>query len=87
VLDDEAQVRDMIGRFRITYNARLASHADKRSGGPLTFAPCEVVIEGGLATATCPVRPPPLDVSEPSAWRFTLQQAGAAWAIRSIAAN
>ena len=84
VHDDEALVRQAIEQFRLTYNARLVSHNDRRPGGPLRFEACDIAIVGDRAAATCSGSSRSPDDGEPYVWTFTLEGADRRWAIRSI---
>jgi sortase A len=84
VHDDEALVRQAIEQFRLTYNARLVSHNDRRPEGPLRFEACDIAIVGDRAAATCAGSSRSHDDGEPYVWTFTFEGADRRWAIRSI---
>jgi sortase A len=84
--DDDVLVRLAIEQFRLTLNARLATHGEVRPGGPLRFQACGIIVEGNTATATCDPASDSPDGHEP-AWTFTLGRAGGAWAIKSVASD
>ena len=82
--DDESLARQAIERFRLSYNARFASHGEQRPGGALSFQACQVVLDGALATATCQTASPSPDSLEVLERTFTLRKLGGAWAIESV---
>jgi sortase A len=81
--DDEALVRQAIERFRMTYNARFASHGE-RAGGPLTFQSCRVTLDVDSATATCQSAAAPADTLDVLERTFSLRKIGGVWAIKSF---
>jgi sortase A len=81
--DDETRVQEAIERFVATYNARLISHSDHRPGGLLRFQTCDVDITEDWAAATCKAASGLPDDREATFWNFTVERAGAQWAIRS----
>lgn len=82
-LDDDAVVRQVVERYRLTYNARLVQE-DEATAGLLTFDGCDVTIVQGGATVSCETSSRSRMGLERQVRRFTLERAGGAWAIRSI---
>ena len=85
---DEGAVRQVVERFRIAYNSRLASHPET-GAATLSFASCEVSINGDQATASCDgaaIRPS-TDGEERGQRDFALERAATGWAIRSVIAR
>jgi hypothetical protein len=86
-VDDETLVRQTIERFRLTYNARLVSHNDVRSDGPLRFEGCIVAVAGDYATARCTTSAESPEGSDAPAWTSMLSRGRDGWMIRSIVTN
>jgi sortase A len=86
--DDTTLVRQAIGRFRVTYNARLVSHHDVRPGGLLEFHSCDVALADNRAIAWCETGSPsgPGD-GERSTWTIGLERADQGWAIKTIVSD
>ena len=80
-VDDETLLRHSIERFRLTYNARLASHNE---GAPLGPQRCDVAIASEGASASCVSSSPGRDGADPEPRHFTFERADDGWAIRSI---
>jgi sortase A len=80
-VDDQTLVRHAIERFRLTYNARLASHNE---GTPLGPQKCDIVIARDGASASCVSSSPGRDSADPEQRHFTFERADVGWAIRSI---
>jgi sortase A len=88
VTEDETLVRQVIERFRVTYNARLLSHHDVRPSGPLKFQSCTVAVALDQATAACEVASSALPSDgEAHVWEITLERTDTGWAMRSLVAN
>ena len=85
--DDTTLVRQAIGRFRVTYNARLVSHNDVRAGGLLEFQPCDVALADNRAVATCATGSPSEPDDRASAWTIRLERADDSWAIKTIVSD
>ena len=84
--DDESSVQRVLERYRRIYNARLASEATTSSDRPLTFRPCQIVVNDDRATAECE------DADQASSElargrTFILDRVDDTWAIRSITVN
>jgi len=84
--DDETLVRQAIERFRVTYNARLVSRNDVRTGGALMFQSCDIAIDGDQAGAHCETASGSADDGRRRVWTLTLQRADDDWRIREIVA-
>ena len=82
--NDDELVREALTRFRLAYNARLASRAETARVGPLAFAGCDVSISFDWAAAVCTGAAKSTATGLASTWHFTLQRAEADWAIREI---
>jgi LPXTG-site transpeptidase (sortase) family protein len=79
--DDDTLVRHSIERFRLTYNARLASHNEGTPLGPQT---CDVVIAADGASASCTSSSPARDGADSERRDFSLERVDDGWAIRSV---
>jgi hypothetical protein len=84
--DDESSVQRVLERYRRIYNARLASEATTSSDRPLTFRPCQIVVNDDRATAECE------DADQASSElargrTFILDRVDDTWAIRTITVN
>lgn len=82
--DDEAVVRSVIERFRLTYNARLIRNREVDPEEPLTFQACDVAVTGDQAAATCHAASRVSDDGGPAVWTAALLRADGEWAIKSI---
>jgi LPXTG-site transpeptidase (sortase) family protein len=82
-LDDEILVRQVVERYRLTYNALLARD-DRIASEPLRFRRCEVSLTDGQAEASCEASSKGANGAEPQVRTFILQRAGEGWAIRSV---
>jgi sortase A len=80
-VDDQTLVRHSIERFRLTYNARLASHNE---GTPLGRQRCDVVIASDRASASCVSSSTGRDSADLERRDFTFERADHGWAIRSV---
>jgi hypothetical protein len=80
-------VRDAVENFRLTYNARLISRNDVRSGGPLRFRACDVFVTGDHAAAICETLSQLPDDGEREAWTVSLERVDEGWTIKSIAVD
>jgi len=76
-LDDEAQIRQAIGRFVAAYRSRWM---------PLAFETCDLTRQPTTASATCRTRPAGdvQTVGTADVWTFTLQKSTSAWKILSV---
>ena len=84
IVDDELLVRQLVERFRITYNGRLISRGELGMAGLLTFDRCEVTLTGDRGVAACESRPPRSSPTDPTGRTFMLERSDAGWAIKSI---
>ena len=82
--DDTTLVRQAIERFRVTYNARLVSHNDRRPGGLLEFHSCDIALADKRAIATCASSSPSGPGDGTAAWTIGLERADQGWAIKRI---
>jgi LPXTG-site transpeptidase (sortase) family protein len=85
-INDEARVREVLERFRLTYNSQLAKHGATGPDGFVTFDSCDVaVVAGTTATATCggALSPSSEGVSIQT-WAFELGTVGGEWTITSV---
>jgi sortase A len=85
--DDTTLVRQVIERFRVTYNARLTSHNDVRPGGLLEFRSCDVAIAEHSAIARCATGSPPESADGAGVWTIRLDRADHGWATKTIASD
>lgn len=82
--DDESLIRQTLMRFRLAYNARLASRAETRHLPPLTFAHCDVSVDGDAAGVQCGASRPAPESGVAATWLFALERDGAGWAIKEV---
>ena len=82
-LDDGAIVRQVVERYRLAYNARVVQK-NQATSGLLTFHTCDVSITGTEAMVSCEASSQSQNGLEQQIRRFTLERAGAAWAIRAM---
>jgi len=80
-VNDQTLVRHSIERFRLTYNARLASHNEGTPLGPQT---CAVVIASDRASASCTSSSPGRDGADSELRYFSFARVDDGWAISSI---
>ena len=85
---DDVAVRQVIERFRVVYNTRLASHPET-GAATLSFASCVVSIDGNTATASCDpqIMRSPVDGEEHLGRQFALERSTDGWSIRSVIAQ
>jgi len=76
-LDDEAQIREAIGRFVTAYRTRWM---------PLAFEGCDLTPQPTTALATCRTRPAGevSNVGAADVWTFRLQKSASTWKILSV---
>lgn len=84
VLDDETLVLDAIERFRVTYNAQLVRHNERRTGGLLSFAGCDVAVAGDEADARCVTVATDAPAPAIDLWTLHLARAEGTWTIKSL---
>ena len=85
--DDATLVRQVIERFRVTYNARLMSRHEVRPGGPLEFHTCDVAVAAHSATAICATGSSSEPADGAGIWTIRLERAGHGWAIKTIVSD
>lgn len=85
--DDATLVRQVIERFRVTYNARLMSRHEVRPGGLLQFHGCDVAMTEHRAIATCATSAPSGSGDDALAWTIVLERADRGWAIKTIVSD
>jgi LPXTG-site transpeptidase (sortase) family protein len=88
VHDDTTLVRQVIERFRVTYNARLVSHHDLRPDGLLELRACDVAVgDDGRAVATCTAGSPSGPADRAGQWTIGLERTDQGWAIKTIVSS
>lgn len=83
VHNDATLVRQAIERFRLTYNARLASHHDPRPGGLLQFHVCDIALAENRAIARCTTNTPS-ELEKAGLWTINLERTDQGWAIKTL---